>query len=59
LALYQGLSGSDEDANVYKQFSPDFFDLIVIDECHRGSAKEDSSLERNFILFSKMLHILV
>ena len=43
LALYQGLSGSDDEANVYKQFSPDFFDLIIIDECHRGSAKEDSS----------------
>ena len=42
LALYQGLSGSEEEANVYKQFTPDFFDLIVIDECHRGSAKEDS-----------------
>jgi type I restriction enzyme R subunit len=43
LALYQGLSGNDDEANVYKQFSPDFFDLIIIDECHRGSAKEDSS----------------
>src|SRR5690606_40087152 len=43
LALYQGLSGADEAANVYKQFSRDFFDLIVIDECHRGSAKDDSS----------------
>ncbi len=43
LALYQGLSGTDDEANVYKQFSPDFFDLIVIDECHRGSAREDSS----------------
>ena len=43
LALYQGLSGSDEDANAYKKFSKDFFDLIVIDECHRGSAKEDSA----------------
>jgi type I restriction enzyme R subunit len=43
LALYQGLSGADEDANVYKQFSPEFFDLIVVDECHRGSAREDSA----------------
>lgn len=43
LALYQGLTGNDEDSNAYKQFSPDFFDLIVIDECHRGSAKEDSN----------------
>jgi type I restriction enzyme R subunit len=37
LALYQGLSGTDEAANVYKQFSRDFFDLIVIDECHNAT----------------------
>jgi type I restriction enzyme R subunit len=43
LALYQGLTGSDDEKNIYKQFSPDFFDLIVVDECHRGSAREDSS----------------
>ena len=43
LSLYQGLSGNEEDKNIYKQFSPDFVDLIVIDECHRGSAKEDSA----------------
>ncbi|MCB2291571.1 DEAD/DEAH box helicase family protein [Clostridium sp. CS001] len=43
LALYQGLTGTEEWQNVYKEFSPEFFDLIVIDECHRGSAKEDSS----------------
>ena len=44
LGIYQGLTNSDigiEDA--YKDFSPDFFDLIIIDECHRGSAKEDSA----------------
>jgi type I restriction enzyme R subunit len=43
LALYQAVSGSEEEKNVYKQFSPDFFDLVVIDECHRGSAREDSA----------------
>lgn len=43
LALYQGLTGEDEDANsLFKQFSPNFFDLVVVDECHRGSAKADS-----------------
>ncbi len=41
IALYQGLMGGEE-TEKFKQFSPDFFDLIVIDECHRGSAKEDS-----------------
>lgn len=43
LALYQGLAGNEEEKNIYKQFSPEFFDLIVVDECHRGSAREDSS----------------
>jgi type I restriction enzyme R subunit len=43
LALYQGLSGNEEEKNAYKQFSPEFFDLIVVDECHRGSAREDSA----------------
>ncbi|KAF0200265.1 MAG: type I restriction enzyme R [Bacteroidetes bacterium] len=57
LALYQGLSGSDEDANVYKEFSPDFFDLIVIDECHRGSAKEDSSWREILTYFNNATHI--
>lgn len=57
LALYQGLAGSDEDANVYKQFSPDFFDLIVIDECHRGSAKEDSSWREILSYFKNATHI--
>lgn len=57
LALYQGLSGSDDDANVYKQFSPDFFDLIVIDECHRGSAKEDSSWREILTYFKNAKHV--
>ena len=43
LALYQGISGTEEFRNIYREFSPDFFDLIVIDECHRGSAAEDSA----------------
>lgn len=57
LALYQGLSGTDEAANVYKQFSRDFFDLIVIDECHRGSAKDDSSWREILTYFYKATHI--
>lgn len=43
LALYQAVSGSEEEKNIYKQFSPDFFDLIIVDECHRGSARADSA----------------
>lgn len=43
LALYQALTGPEEHQKAYKQVNPDFFDLIVIDECHRGSAAEDSA----------------
>ena len=57
LALYQGLSGADEEANAYKQFSREFFDLIVIDECHRGSAKEDSAWREILNYFGKATHI--
>jgi type I restriction enzyme, R subunit len=42
LCLYQAVTGTEEEKNIYKQFSPDFFDLVVVDECHRGSAAEDS-----------------
>lgn len=41
LAIYQGLTG-EGDKDIFRQFSPDFFDLIIVDECHRGSAKADS-----------------
>lgn len=43
LALYQGLTNYDEDKDAYKQFSRDFFDLVIVDECHRGSAADDSA----------------
>lgn len=43
LALYQGLTNYNEDKDAYKQFSPDFFDLVIVDECHRGSASADSA----------------
>lgn len=58
LGLYQGLSNNEpgiEDA--YKDFSPDFFDLIIIDECHRGSAKEDSSWREILSYFKNATHI--
>ena len=57
LALYQGLSGNDDAANIYKQFSKDFFDLIVIDECHRGSANEDSAWREILSYFKAATHI--
>lgn len=43
LGLYQAITGTDEADKIFKTVSPDFFDLIVIDECHRGSAAEDSA----------------
>ncbi|KGJ93611.1 EcoAI/FtnUII family type I restriction enzme subunit R [Colwellia psychrerythraea] len=43
LGIYQALTGPEEHQKAFKQVSPDFFDLIVIDECHRGSAADDSS----------------
>jgi type I restriction enzyme R subunit len=57
LALYQGLSGTDEAANVYKQFTREFFDLVVIDECHRGSAKDDSNWREILNYFQNATHI--
>jgi len=57
LSLYQGLTGSEEESNIFKQFSPEFFDLIIIDECHRGSAKEDSAWREILKYFYKATHI--
>ena len=58
LALYQGLTGEDEDANsLFKQFRPGFFDLIVVDECHRGSAKADSQWREVLKYFSSATQI--
>lgn len=57
LSLYQAVTGSEESANIYKQFSPEFFDLIIVDECHRGSAKEDSAWREILTYFNKATHI--
>ncbi|MCL4739571.1 MAG: DEAD/DEAH box helicase family protein [Burkholderiaceae bacterium] len=52
LSLYQAVTGTDESDDIYRQFSPDFFDLIVVDECHRGSAAEDSAWRAILTYFS-------
>ncbi|WP_422140062.1 EcoAI/FtnUII family type I restriction enzme subunit R [Endozoicomonas sp. ALC020] len=57
LSLYQAVSGNEEEKNIYKQFDPDFFDLIVIDECHRGSAREDSAWREILEYFSSATHV--
>ena len=56
LALYQGLSDS-QGADAYKQFSREFFDLVIIDECHRGSAKEDSKWREILEYFHTATHV--
>ena len=56
LALYQQLAG-DEGSEPFKQFKPTFFDLIVIDECHRGSAKEESAWRKILDYFSEATQI--
>ena len=57
LALYQGLTNYDEDKDAYREFSPDFFDLIVIDEAHRGSAAEDSAWREILDYFGSATHV--
>ncbi len=57
LSLYQAVTGSEEEKNIYKQFSPDFFDLVIIDECHRGSASEDSAWRDILEYFSSATHV--
>ncbi|MDB4521970.1 DEAD/DEAH box helicase family protein [Gammaproteobacteria bacterium] len=57
LSLYQAITGTEEESNIYKQFSPDFFDLVVVDECHRGSAKEASAWHEILDYFSSATHI--
>jgi len=57
LSLYQAVTGNEEEKNIYKQFSPDFFDLIVIDECHRGSAAEDSAWREILDYFRTAVHL--
>lgn len=57
MALYQQLKGAENRANLYEKFPKDFFDLIVIDECHRGSASEDSSWRDILDYFSSATQI--
>lgn len=57
IALYQSVSGTEEEQNIYKQFSPGFFDLVVIDECHRGSARDDSAWRAILDYFEPAIHL--
>jgi type I restriction enzyme, R subunit len=57
LGLYQALTGPDDAEKIYRNVSPDFFDLIVIDECHRGSAAEDSAWREILDYFKNAIQI--
>ena len=52
LGLYQAITGPEERQKLFREFSPGFFDLIVIDECHRGSAADDAAWREILDYFS-------
>lgn len=57
LGLYQAITGPEDRQKLFREFSPNFFDLIVIDECHRGSAAEDSAWREILEYFSSATQI--
>src|SRR3984893_16539686 len=57
LGLYQAITGPEERQKIFREFSREFFDLIVIDECHRGSAAEDSAWREILEYFSTATQI--
>ena len=57
LGLYQAITGPEERQKLFREFSPGFFDLIVIDECHRGSAAEDSAWREILEYFSEATQV--
>lgn len=57
LGLYQALTGPDEEDKIFKSVSRDFFDLIIVDECHRGSAADDSAWREILDYFSSATQI--
>lgn len=56
-SLYQQLVGDDDKEHFSELFKPDFFDLIIVDECHRGSAKDESRWRRILEYFSSSTQI--
>lgn len=56
-SLYQQLVGDDDQEHFSELFSPDYFDLVIVDECHRGSAKEESRWRRILEYFSSATQI--
>lgn len=56
MSLYQQLAG-ENGSEPFREFQPEFFDLIIVDECHRGSAKEESQWRRILDYFKPAIHI--
>ena len=57
LCLYQAVTGTEQDQNIYRQFSPNFFDLVFVDECHRGSAADDAAWRKVLEYFATATQI--
>ena len=57
LGLYQAITGPEEHQKMFRRFTPGFFDLIVVDECHRGSAADDSAWREILEYFSSATQI--
>lgn len=57
LALYQSMTGTEDWQQTFREYSPDFFDLVVIDECHRGSAKDNSAWRVVLEYFNEATHL--
>lgn len=57
LCLYQAVTGTADEQNIYQEFSPDFFDLVVVDECHRGSAADDAAWRKVLEYFASATQI--
>lgn len=57
LGLYQAITGPEESQKLFREFSPDFFDFIVVDECHRGSAADDAAWREILEYFSSAVQL--
>jgi len=56
-AIYQALAEDERRIGLFKSFSPEFFDLVIVDECHRGSARDDSAWRGILDYFKPAFHL--
>jgi type I restriction enzyme R subunit len=52
-AIYQAIAKDEHRPGLYKEYSKDFFDLIIVDECHRGSAKDEGNWREILVISSR------